>query len=70
MLEQVPGGQALTREVPCPAWKALLDRWEAVENGLLSIVAACLDELIVKAGLTEIEEVDEPHWWQRWRVQR
>ena len=70
VLQQVPGGETLTREPPCPAWKVLLDRWEAVENGLLNIVAACLDELVVKPGLTEIEEADEPHWWQRCRAER
>jgi len=69
VLRQVPGGTTLTPEPPGHAWKVLLEKWEGLENGLLNIIAACLDELIIKPGLVEIDEADELRWWQRWHVE-
>ena len=66
LMEQVPAPdyepEALSDE-----WEALLDKRAKVKNGLLTVVAECLDTLAVRPGMAEIDQADEPHWWQRWR---
>ena len=49
-------------------WAVVLERRATIENGLLSVVADCLDALIVTPGMEEIVKADEPHWWNRLRV--
>ena len=45
--------------------QAMLDRREKQENGLLCVVAACLDRLIVDPGMAEIVQVSERPWWNQ-----
>ncbi|MGD8451196.1 MAG: hypothetical protein PVJ57_05205 [Phycisphaerae bacterium] len=45
-------------------WTAYLDRHAAIKGGLLTVVACCIDILVVEPGLEEIEL--RATWWQRW----
>lgn len=45
-------------------WTAYLDRHGRIKGGLLTIVAYCIDVLVVEPGLEEIEQ--RAGWWQRW----
>ena len=65
LMEQVPAPDYYEEQLP-EAWKTMLDEREKIGNGLLQVVAECLDELVVGRGMTEIVEADEPRWWHRW----
>ncbi|MCH7995948.1 MAG: hypothetical protein IIB57_16090, partial [Planctomycetes bacterium] len=45
--------------------QAMLDRREQQENGLLCVVAVCLDRLIVDPGMAEIVQIPEQPWWNQ-----
>ena len=45
---------------------AHLSYWAGMEHGLLNVVAECLDHLIVKPGMAEVDEASRPTWWQDW----
>ena len=67
LIDQLPDPDAAGQEVS-DDWAKLLDKRGKVDNGLLNVVAECLDKLIVRPGLAEITApVTEP-WWQRWRL--
>ncbi len=66
LMEQVPGAAKYAREELSTEWKEYLDRRAATENGLLSVVAECLDELMVQPGMAEIDEKPQATWWQQW----
>ncbi len=68
LTEQLPDPSYLRHKLSAE-WRAMLDRREEVANGLLTLVAQCLDRLIVDPGRREIEKDSEPHWWQRFRVE-
>lgn len=70
LMQQIPGGADREPYVLDEDWRALLDRQAQVKHGLLNIVAECLDALIVRPGTEEIDQADEPHWWQRCRAER
>ena len=36
-----------------------------MENGLLFVVAVCLDRLIVDPGMAEIVQIPEQPWWNQ-----
>ena len=36
-----------------------------MENGLLCVVAVCLDRLIVDPGMAEIVQIPEQPWWNQ-----
>lgn len=65
LMEQVPATDYYEEELP-EDWSKMLDEREKIGNGLLQVVAECLDVLVVRPGMTEITEADEPHWWYRW----
>jgi hypothetical protein len=67
LIEQVPAGDYYEEELP-RKWKSLLNKLGKMENGLLTVVAQCLDALVVEPGLAEIEKAAEQPWWHRWRV--
>ena len=50
--------------------QAMLDRREQQENGLLCVVAVCLDRLIVDPGMAEIVQIPEQPWWNQNVLQR
>ena len=66
LVEQVPGAGGYTQKKLSDEWKEYLDRQAATENGLLNVVAECLDELIVRPGMEEIDDSSRPTWWQKW----
>ena len=70
LIKQVPGGEDYPwgeRELP-DEWKALVEKSLRIENGLLNLIAGCLDELVVKPGMAEIDQGGQRPWWQRWRL--
>ncbi len=66
LIEQVPGATNFEREELSAEWRAYLDRQAATEHGLLNVVAECLDELIVRPGMAEIDDKPQATWWQQW----
>ncbi len=59
-------GREMHWEKGLPAkWKEFLDQRAKIEDGLLNVVAECLDELIVRPGVVEIDAVPRPTWWQK-----
>ena len=69
LMTQVTDERQFAESLP-REWSALLERREQLENGLLSVVAGCLDALIVTPGMEEIDQDDEPHRWHGLRVER
>jgi hypothetical protein len=67
LMAQLTAERHIRGELP-PEWTVVLERRAKIENGLLSVVADCLDALIVRPGMEEIEQADEPHWWHRFRA--
>ena len=68
LMEQVPGGADYRQEELSDEWKQYLDRRAAVEQGLLNVVAACLEALIQMPGMAELNAEPHPTWWQKlWR---
>ncbi|MGD8454018.1 MAG: hypothetical protein PVJ57_19565 [Phycisphaerae bacterium] len=65
-MKRVPGGENHTPEELPDKWVAYVERHAAVKHGLLSLVGACLDELIVEAELAEIDDAPRAMWWQKW----
>ena len=66
LIDQVPGAADYEREELSGEWKEYLDRQGATELGLLNVVGECLDELIVRPGMAEIDDEPRPTWWQQW----
>ena len=66
VMKQVPGGQEYERIELSAEWKDYLDRRAKTKHGLLNVIAECLDELIVRPGMAEIDAEPQPTWWQRW----
>ena len=66
VLKQVPGAKEYEREKLSAEWKKYLRRQAATKHGLLNVVAECLDELIVRPGMEEIDVEPRPSWWQEW----
>ena len=65
-MKRIPGGADHRPDDLSEEWTAYLDRHAEVKNGLLNVVAACLDELIVEPGLEEIDAPPHTTWWQEW----
>lgn len=66
VMKQIPGGKDYEREELSAEWKEYLDRQAKIKCGLLNVIAECLDELIVRPGMAEIDAEPYPTWWQRW----
>ncbi len=66
LMEQVPGAADYEREELSAKWKKYLGRRAETKHGLLNVVAECLDELIVRPGMAEIDAEPRPSWWQKW----
>jgi hypothetical protein len=66
LIKEVPGGQTFEPEELSEDWIEYLNRQAKFENGLLSVVARCLDGLLVYPGIAEIGDVPKPTWWQQW----
>ena len=64
LMAQLPNADYDTVELD-DEWKEMLDRREKNENGLLCVVASCLDWLIVYPGMDEIVHVPEQPWWNQ-----
>ncbi len=68
LMQQVPAPDYEAAELPA-AWKRLIARRVKLKNGLLTVVAECLDELVVRPGLAALDAETEQPWWKRWRPQ-
>ena len=66
LMQQVTGGEDFEQEELSEEWVAYLDRHAGMEHGLLNVVAECLDELIVRPGMKEIDIAPRASWWQQW----
>ena len=66
---RIPGAAEYEPCELCPAQAAFVERKAHEENGLLSVVARCLDELIVQPGMKEIDAMAATPWWQHWRME-
>jgi hypothetical protein len=66
VMRQVPGGKDYERRELSAKWKKYLDRHAKIKHGLLNVVAECLDRLIVRPGMEEIDTEPYSTWWQRW----
>ena len=66
LMEQVPGAADCERGELPDEWKEYLDEQAKTEHGLLNVVAECLDELIVRPGMAEIDARPQATWWQQW----
>jgi|GEM_PF-4214806 len=66
---QLPDAHCETVELD-DEWNEMLDRRQEQENGLLCVVAVCLDRLIVDPGMAEIVQVSPQPWWNQWMVQQ
>ncbi len=64
LMEQMPEAQYDAVELS-DEWQGMLDRRERNKNGLLSLVADCVDLLIVEPGMTGIQKAAEVSWWNR-----
>ena len=69
LMEQLPEADYQAVELD-DEWREMLDRREKNKNGLLSLVADCLDELIVDPGMAEIVQVPVQPWWNQCVPQR
>ncbi|MCH8912898.1 MAG: hypothetical protein IIA33_04950 [Planctomycetes bacterium] len=69
LMEQLPEADYQAVELD-DEWQAMLDRREKNKNGLLSLVADCLDRLIVDPGMAEIVQVPVQPWWNQCVPQR
>ena len=65
LMEQMPDADYVDVELD-DEWQAMLVRREKNKNGLLCVVAVCLDRLIVDPGMAEIVQVSEQPWWNQW----
>ena len=70
LLEQVPGGAEYQPSELCGEQAVYVERMAHEENGLLSVVARCLDELVVRPGMAEVDAMTTAPWWLRWRAER
>ncbi|MGD8454471.1 MAG: hypothetical protein PVJ57_21870 [Phycisphaerae bacterium] len=67
ILEQIPEVRRIEPKILADWWHDYLNREARYESGLLNVVAECLDELIVRPGVVEIDCGPLPTWWQeRW----
>lgn len=66
LLEQVPSGEHYRKRPLSAKWRKFLNRQSEIEHGLINVVAECLEELIVRPGLAEIDAVPKSSWWQTW----
>ena len=71
LIEQVPGAADYERVELSAEWKKYLDRQATIEHGLLNVVAECLDRLLVRPGMFQIDRAPamrrerKPTWWER-----
>ena len=66
VMKQVPGGEDYEQVELSAEWNEYLDRRAERKHGLLNVVAECLDELIVRPEMDEIDVEPQSTWWQRW----
>ena len=65
VMTQVLGGKSYLRKELSAEWKEFLDQRAEINDGLLNVVAECLDELIVRPGMAEIDVEPRSTWWQK-----
>jgi hypothetical protein len=46
-------------------WQEIIEARAAFKNGLMTLIAQCLDELIVQPGHARIAEFGQQSWWHR-----
>ena len=66
LMNQVPGGRTDREPQLSGKWKKYIDAQKKYESGLLNIIAECLDELMVRPGIAEVDDPPRATWWQRW----
>ncbi len=66
VMKQIPGGDKYEQVELSAEWSEYLDRRAENEHGLLNVVAECLDELIVRPEMEEIDVEPQSTWWQHW----
>lgn len=66
LVKQIPGARRYDRIDLTEQWTEYLDRHANFKNGLLNVIAACLDELLVNATSRQIDSEPRPTWWQYW----
>ena len=67
LIKQVPGAEDYEPDPVSDEWEKLLDKRTGDRNELLNVVGECLDKLVVKPGMAEIDEPRRLPWWERWR---
>ena len=63
ILKQIPEAKHTRLKKLSAKWQKYLNRESTYECGLLNVVAECLDELIIKPGLEEIDAASQGTWW-------
>lgn len=66
LITQVPGAEEYKPDPVSDEWEKLLDERTGDRNELLNVIGECLDELIVKPGMAEINDKPQATWWQQW----
>ena len=64
ILKQIPEAKRIRPKKLSVEWHKYLNRESTYERGLLNVIAECLDELIVRPGIAEIDRNTGPMWWQ------
>ena len=70
LMKQIPGWTSHRRADLPDVWQEFIDKMLKVEHGVLNVIAACLDELMVGPGMAEINQDCEKRWWHRWQQDR
>ncbi len=65
LMRQVLAGELHLEKELSAEWKEFLNQRAKIEDGLLHVVAECLDELIVRPGVAEIDVEPRSTWWQK-----
>jgi hypothetical protein len=67
LLRELSGGADHRPDDLSEEWTAYLDRHAEVKNGLLNVVAECLNKVIIEPELEAIDAGAQDTWWQqRW----
>ena len=65
LMKQIPGWDTDERDDPPLEWRHVIDEVSEEKNGLLNLIAACLDKLLTVPGMAEIDKAREFPWWHR-----
>ena len=65
-MKQIPGGEKYEQVELSAEWNEYLDRRAEIKCGLLNVIAQCLDDLVVRPEMDEIDVEPYSTWWQGW----